>query len=136
HRLIEIVLRFEDELLRRAVLPGGRAQVAERDLALAVVELGDLAELQRVAFAGAAGEIVKDPPARRHGRVAARLRERELVDRAMGCELNRGRQRPGTLRGEASGQRYGGQHGYAEHRSTERCHRHCLRAAAPACTAT
>src|SRR5258708_33847288 len=50
-RLIDIVLRFEDELLRRAVFPSGRAQVAERNLALPVVEFRDLTEFQRVAVA-------------------------------------------------------------------------------------
>src|SRR5262249_25182060 len=44
-RLIDVILRFEDELLRCAVFPSGRAQVAERNLALPVVEFRDLTEL-------------------------------------------------------------------------------------------
>src|SRR5262249_60831267 len=44
-RLIDVVLRFEDELLRCAVFPSGRAQIAERNLALPVVEFRDLTEL-------------------------------------------------------------------------------------------
>ena len=64
---------MEAEALGGAVLPRGGAQIAERDLALAAVELGDLAELQRVALAGAAGEIVEDAAAHRvHRALAAR----------------------------------------------------------------
>ena len=86
-RLIEIVLRFEDELLGRAVFPGGRTQVAERDLALAVVEFRHLAELQRIALAGTAGKIVEDATAGGHRGIAPRLRELEFVDRAVGRKL-------------------------------------------------
>src|SRR5262249_48364837 len=67
-RLVEIILRFEDELLGRAVFPGGRAQVAERDLALPVIEFRYLTELQRIALAGTAGEIIEDSTARGHRR--------------------------------------------------------------------
>src|SRR5262249_6439008 len=80
---VEKVLRLEHELLGGGVLPAGRAQIAERDLALAVVELGHLAELQRVAVAGVAGEVVENASARGHGGIAARLRQREIVDRPM-----------------------------------------------------
>src|SRR5499427_10233543 len=92
-RLIEIVLRFEDELLGRVVFPGGRTQVAERDLALAVVEFRHLTELQGITLAGIAGEIVEDAPARGDRRgIAPRLRELEFVDRAVGRKLARRRQ--------------------------------------------
>ena len=46
--------------LARAVLPGGRAQIAQRHLALAAVELRDLPEFRGIALAGAAGEIIED----------------------------------------------------------------------------
>src|SRR5262249_57119947 len=89
-RLIEIVLRFEDELLGRAVFPGGRPQVAERDFALAVVEFRHLAELQGITLAGIAGEIVEDSPARGDRRgIAPGLRELEFIDRTVGRKLAR-----------------------------------------------
>ena len=82
--VVEPVLRVEAEFLGVAVFPGGRAQVAEHRLGLAPIEFGDLAELQRVAFAGAAGEIVEDAPAHRlDGARAVRLLQLELVDRAV-----------------------------------------------------
>src|SRR5262249_60154536 len=77
-----------------AVLPRGRTQVAQRDLALPVVELRDLAEFELVAFADAAGEVVENAAARRNcTALPARLRERELVDRAVGGKLAFRRQR-------------------------------------------
>src|SRR4029077_5734312 len=92
--LVDIVLRLEDVRLGRAVFPRGRAQIAERDLALAIVEFRNLAELQGIAFAGTAGEIVEDAAARRHGgRITAGLRKLELVDRTVGRKLVRRRKR-------------------------------------------
>src|SRR5262249_56456039 len=79
-RLVDVVLRLVDQFPAAAVFPAGRAQIAERDLSLAVVELRDLAELQRVALAGAAGEIVENSPARGHGcGIAAGLGEPAAV---------------------------------------------------------
>ena len=70
--LVEHILRVEAEFLGVAVFPGGRAQIAERDLAFAGIELGDLAELQLVAFAGIAGKIVEDAAAHRLDAAARR----------------------------------------------------------------
>ena len=82
--LIEMVLRGEAIALGGAVLPGVRAQVAEADLALAVVELRHLPELERIALAGAAGEIVRMRPRAVCTEALPRdLAERELVDRPM-----------------------------------------------------
>ena len=73
--LIHVVLRLEAEALALGFLPGGRAQVARVSLALAAVELGHLAKLQRVAFAGAAGEIIDDAAAHGLERLACRATE-------------------------------------------------------------
>ena len=48
----------------RSIFPGMRAQIAQRQLALAAVELRHLTKFGRVALAGAAREIVEDAPAR------------------------------------------------------------------------
>src|SRR6266403_247705 len=70
--------------LARAILPGSRAQVAQRHLALAAVQLRDLPEFRGVAFAGAAGEIIEDSSARAVARVGtARLYQAELIKRLM-----------------------------------------------------
>ena len=75
---------LEAVALAGGVLPGGRAQIAERQLALAAVELRDLAEFGGVALAGAAGEIVEDAAARAVDRVrAARLHQAEFIERLM-----------------------------------------------------
>ena len=67
------------------ILPGGRAQIAQRQLALAAVELRHLAEFAAVALAGIARKIVEDAPARARYRIgAARLDELEFVERLMG----------------------------------------------------
>ena len=68
--------------LARAVLPRGRAQVAQRHLALADFELGDLAEFGGVALAGVAGEIVEDAPARAVDRARCRATSPGSVRRA------------------------------------------------------
>ena len=126
-RLVEIVLRLEDVRLGRAVFPRGRAQIAERDLALAIVELRNLAELQGIAFAGTAGEIVEDAAARRHGGgIAAGLRKLELVDRTVGRKLVRRRQRRRLSQADTAGQRDRNRQNrrrHAEHRSTRHHHR-------------
>ena len=49
---VHVVLRLEAKALAVTFFPGGGAQVGERDLALAAVELRDLTELQGIAFAG------------------------------------------------------------------------------------
>ena len=55
---------LEAVALARGILPGMRAQIAQRQLALAAVEFRHLAKFGRVALAGAAREIVEDAPAR------------------------------------------------------------------------
>src|SRR5882724_906675 len=76
---------LETIALARAILPGRRAQVAQRHLPLAAVQLGHLAKLRGVALAGAAGEIIEDTPARAVDRVgSARLYQAELIKRLMG----------------------------------------------------
>ncbi len=88
--LIEEIFRGELEALGVAAFPGGRAQVAGRYLALAGIELRDLAEFQRVALAGIAVEIVEDAAAHRGDlRRVARPAERKLVDGAVGDERDR-----------------------------------------------
>src|SRR6185312_3182070 len=47
-----------------AILPRARTQVAQHSLALANLELGDLAKFRGVALASAAGEIIQDAAAR------------------------------------------------------------------------
>src|SRR5262245_63646078 len=72
--LIEVVLRGELVGLGGAVLPGGRSQVAQRNLAFAVVELRYLAELELVAVAHAAREVIENAAARRdRAALASRL---------------------------------------------------------------
>ena len=61
--LIDEILRGELEALGVGVFPGGRAQIAGGHLALAAVEFGDLAELQRIAVASIAVEIVQNAAA-------------------------------------------------------------------------
>ena len=87
--LVEIVLRIELIILGGAVFPGVRAQVAERDLALAIVEFRHLPEIELVALAGVAGEIVEDAPARRDRRSCRASGELEVVDRAMRRQARR-----------------------------------------------
>ena len=79
---IDEILRREFEALGVGAFPGRRAQIAGRYFAFAGVELGDLAEFQRIALAGIAVEIVEDAAAHAGDlRIAARLAEREVVDR-------------------------------------------------------
>src|SRR5258708_255969 len=82
HReLVDEILRIEAEALGAALLPRAGAQIAQRRLALAAVELRDLAAIERIAVAGAAGEIVENAPAHRpHRALALRAQERKLVD--------------------------------------------------------
>jgi len=82
--LIEVILGMEAQPTARAVLPRGRAQIAHRHLAFAAVELRNLAELERIAFAGVAGEVVQNAPAHGFHRLfAARCGKLEIVDGAM-----------------------------------------------------
>src|SRR5262249_44992978 len=64
-------LDTEAEALPGGVFPGIGAQVGERDLTLAAVELGALAEVGRVALAGIVGELVEDAAARAVDRARA-----------------------------------------------------------------
>ena len=77
---------LEAVALARGVFPGMRAQIAQRQLALAAVEFGHLAEFGGVALAGAAGEIVEDAPARARmiALRPARLDQLQFVERLMG----------------------------------------------------
>ena len=54
-----------------AVFPGRGAQVAQRLLALAIIDLGDLPELQRVALAGTAAKVIQDAAAHHLDRALA-----------------------------------------------------------------
>src|SRR5581483_4452550 len=72
-----------------SVFPGGRPQVTQCRLALTGVELGHLPELQLIALAGAAREVIQnsatytlDPAG------AARLCQFEIVDRPVRREQN------------------------------------------------
>src|SRR5262249_56055296 len=77
--VVQEVLRVETKALGFGVFEARRPQVAQRRLALAAVERGDLPELQAVAFAGA-GEIVADPaPHRPHPPLASRLAQLDIV---------------------------------------------------------
>src|SRR5262245_7963570 len=88
--VVEEILRVETQPGALAVLPGGRTQVADGDLALAGSELRDLAELKRISLAGTAGEVVEDAPAHAFDRAfAVRLGELEIVDRAMRSQRDR-----------------------------------------------
>ena len=92
--LVEVVLRGELIRLGGAVLPGRRAQVAQRDLALAIIELGDLAKIELVAVAHIAGEAIQNTAARRdRATLAAGLGKLELIHRAVRRKLARRRQR-------------------------------------------
>src|SRR5882757_11309939 len=83
-RVVHPRIDLEPVTLASAIFPRGRAQIAQRHLALAAVELRDLPEFRGVAFAGAAGEIIDNAPARAvdRGR-AARLQQAQLVKRLM-----------------------------------------------------
>jgi hypothetical protein len=129
--LVEKVLRVEAQPLRSALLPGCGAQVAHRHLALAGVELRNLAELQRVSFAGAAGEIVEDAPAHRlHRALAAGVGELEIVDRPVRGESDRcglgharGRAlRPGGRRGHCQQASHAGGCQYGKDRTCGHFH--------------
>src|SRR5262245_22416425 len=100
--LIEVVLRGELIGLGSAVLPSGRSQVAQRDLAFAIVELRDLTELELVAVAHVAGEVIENTAARRdRAAFAGGSGKLELVDRAV-CRQFAGwrqrRRRPGPAK--------------------------------------
>src|SRR5205807_1868658 len=67
--------------LAGAILPCGGAQVAQRHLAFAEIELGDLAEVRRVAVTGIARKIVEDAAAGAVDRARSpRLDEAQLVE--------------------------------------------------------
>src|ERR1700730_276119 len=94
---------LETVALARAILPGSRAQIAQRDLALAAVQFGHLPEFRGVAFAGAAGKIIENATARAVDRVgAARLQQTELIKRLMRekCAARRGNRLPAEGRSE------------------------------------
>src|SRR6202021_3200668 len=77
-------LDLEAIALARAVFPGGRTQIAQRDLAFAAVQFGNLSEFRGVTVAGAPGKIIEDAPPRAVDRVgAARLHKAEFVKRLM-----------------------------------------------------
>src|ERR1700730_18367751 len=61
--IVAEILRVQMKVPSGSVFPSGRSQIAHRGLALAIVELGDLAKLQAITLAGAAGKIVYDPAA-------------------------------------------------------------------------
>src|SRR5207237_3340126 len=107
---VHVVLRLEAEALAVAFLPGRGTQVAERNLALAAIELGHLAEVERVTFAGAAGEIVHDAAAHALKRaLAARTGEAEVIHRDVRHELDASGHSLGecrTARGENRGRRH------------------------------
>src|ERR1700712_200 len=75
---------MEAQALGCSVLPRRGAEIRHNHLAFATVELGDLTELQRIALAGAAGEIIEDAAAHGvHRALPARGRELEVVNRAV-----------------------------------------------------
>src|SRR6266849_9813961 len=83
-RVVHPRIDLEPVTLASAIFPGGRAQIAQRHLALAAVEFRDLPEFRGVAFAGAAGETIEDASADAVDRVGAtRLHQPELVKRLM-----------------------------------------------------
>ena len=63
--LVDKILRGEFEVLGVGAFPGRRAQIAGRHFAFAGVEFGDLAEIERIALAGIAAEIIDDAAAAR-----------------------------------------------------------------------
>src|SRR3989442_1989040 len=82
--IVHTRIDLEAVALAGAIFPGGRAKVAQRHLALAAVQLGHLAELRRVAFAGTAGEIVEDAATGGvDGVGAARFDQAQLIKRLM-----------------------------------------------------
>src|SRR5258708_7447918 len=81
---IDLVFGVEAKRFGVAVFPGGGPQIAHRHLAPAAVDPRHLAELQCVAFTGAAGEIIKNASTHRlDGSLAMRLQKLEVVDGAM-----------------------------------------------------
>src|SRR6266403_2672327 len=83
-RVVHPRIDLEPVTLASAIFPRGRAQIAQRYLALAAIELRDLPEFRGVAFAGAAGETVEDASADVVDRVGAtRLHQPEFVKRLM-----------------------------------------------------
>ena len=97
--LIDEILRSKFEALGVGAFPSGRAQIAGRYFAFAGIELGDLAEIQRIALAGIAAEIVDDAAADAGNlRVATGLPEREVVNRSMRHEYNGRVRRSGPRR--------------------------------------
>src|SRR4029434_1114363 len=104
--LVQVVLRGELVRFGGAVLPGRRAQVAQRDLAFAIVELGDLAKLELVAVAYVAGKIIENAAARRDSATLATGRcQLELIHRARRRKLASRRQRRGRIGAPKHGSR-------------------------------
>ena len=93
-------LPMRDSVLKRnlaavAFLEGGGAHVGEPRADVAAGKLRHLPEFQGVAFAGRAGELEDDAPARRFDRPCpAGLAEREVVARAVRRHRDAGRPRP------------------------------------------
>src|SRR3954447_113830 len=89
--LVHPGLDLEAVALAASILPGVGAEIAERDLALTAVELGDLAEFGRIALAAAAVETVEDTTARAVDGVGARFDEAQVIkrlvreERTIGC---------------------------------------------------
>ena len=111
--VVEPVRGAEAEGARLAVLPGHRAHVADDAAARLRLHVGDLAEVEPVALAGVAGEIVEDAAGHRVDAAgAARLHQREIVDRPVrrqehlrrhaGTAAGAGAAAAGTARASAS----------------------------------
>src|SRR5688572_24296482 len=79
--LVDQVLRLEAVTRSGAVFPGDGAQIAYRRLSLARIQLGNLAELQRVPIAGIAREIIQNASRYRLGRTAvARMGKTQVIN--------------------------------------------------------
>src|SRR4051794_12098929 len=108
--LVHPRLDLEAVAFTASVLPGIGAEVAERDLTLAAVELGDLAEFGGVALARTSREIVEDAAARAVDRIGARFHQAQIIERLMREER--------TVRGQRTAS--GAESGRRERRHTER----------------
>src|SRR4051795_6249342 len=83
--VVHAAVDLETIALALGIFPRSRAQVAQRHLALAAVEFGDLTELRCVTLAGTAGEVIHNSAARSvDGCRAAGLHQAQFVKRLMG----------------------------------------------------
>src|SRR3954451_17938940 len=90
--VVHAAVDLETIALALGVFPRSRAQVAQRHLALAAVEFGDLAELRRVTLAGTAGKVIHNSSARSvDGCRAARIHQTKFVKPLMGKKTRAGR---------------------------------------------